>query len=536
MAAPPSFLRPKTAGFHPNCRRLLHGTREFPGSVGYSSLSRGRRSMYCCSSAVKKKTENGAAAAAGVAQSEIPVRIVAVVGEGSVSPLKSTPWYDVMLHTARRLKWVDEGYEMVVYTDESCRAENAAAAMEKLHQANILMVVAVTHQESIKWIHSNSQDVANIVSFESSPASLTSKFGGYLVQNKFVVGSIFSKLPLPWPKSKKLKEVASSVSEAWNRHNSDDIRLCFLIIINAYIKPVPTLKKLRAKGFSTFKSMVRKCGPQIFNCLMDANCRKALRCLNECDPVDQASSYLCLASYESRRLEEFSLCVLQRHNCLELDAKIPEKPVVAPMVQFRGEELDHETAEDLLVGWLGRRGWSWRVVAGPNPAYGQFPCQHQLFYRGRARGSFWYEPVFQVRTLDGDLVWRRRKNRVMRGTKPGTFHFSALDNGVVSNEFWTIVDVSDDFSWGLFHFHGAARVAGQSYTGAVLVSPTGLYPDESQRQRLTSALDRCSIKEWEMINVDNCSCQNPPLGLPEGSRLHYKMKVESLEEDSLPSV
>lgn len=46
-----------------------------------------------------KKTENGAAA---VAQSEIPVRIVALVGEGSVSPLKSTPWYDVMLHTVSR--------------------------------------------------------------------------------------------------------------------------------------------------------------------------------------------------------------------------------------------------------------------------------------------------------------------------------------------------------------------------------------------------------------------------------------------------
>lgn len=45
--------------------------------------------------------ENCAAAAA--AESEIPVRIVAVVGEGSVSPLKSAPWYDVMLHTVSRI-------------------------------------------------------------------------------------------------------------------------------------------------------------------------------------------------------------------------------------------------------------------------------------------------------------------------------------------------------------------------------------------------------------------------------------------------
>ncbi|KAH6765525.1 violaxanthin de-epoxidase-like protein [Perilla frutescens var. hirtella] len=525
-AAPPSFLRPKTAGFHPNRRRLLFAsTRQFSGSVGYSPHR--RRPSYCCSSAVKEKTENGAAAA----QSEIPVRIVAVVGEGCVSPLKSTPWYDVMLHTAKRLKWVDEGYEMRVYTDNACRAKNAA--MEKLQHdvkhADILMIVAVTDQESIKWINSNSQDVLNIISFESSP-SLTNKLGGSLLQTK-AVGSIFSKLPLPQPeKVKESEEVANSVNEAWNRHNSDDIRFCLLVIINAYIKPVPILKNLRAKGFSTLNCMVKNCGPQILNCLLDENCRKALQCLNRCSPVDQVCNYQCIASYESRQLEEFSLCVLQKHNCLELDAKIPERPVVAPMVQFRGEELDHETAEDLFVGWLGRLDWSWRVVAGQNPAYDQFPCQFQLFYRGKAKGSFWYEPVFQVRTLDGDLVWRRRKYRVKRGKNPGTFFFSVLDNGVVSNEFWTIVDVPDDLSWGLFHYHGAARVAGQSYTGAVLVSPTGLYPDESQGERLASALDSCSIKEWEMFNVDNCSCQNPPLGLPEGSRLHHKVKVESLED------
>lgn len=50
---------------------------------------------------MKETTENGAAAAAAE-ESESPVRIVAIVGEGSVSPLKSAPWYDVMLHTVSR--------------------------------------------------------------------------------------------------------------------------------------------------------------------------------------------------------------------------------------------------------------------------------------------------------------------------------------------------------------------------------------------------------------------------------------------------
>ncbi|XP_059624388.1 violaxanthin de-epoxidase, chloroplastic [Cornus florida] len=456
-----------------------------------------------------------------------PVRIVALVGEGSVSPLKSAPWVEVMLHTAKRLKWVDEEFEMLVFTDNLYQSDDQT--VEKLQRelscANILVIVAVTNEEPVKWIQINTQNIPNIVCFDSSP-SLTNKLGGTYVQSKSK-GNIFSKVA-EISKSKKINEsveIVQTVSEAWDRHNSDDIRFCLLVIVNAYIKPVPVLKNLRAKGFSTLNCMVKNCGTQILNCLLDPNCRKALQCLNQCSPVDQVCNYRCIASYESSILEEFSLCVLQKHNCLELDAKIPEKPYVPPMVKFRGENLCHETAEDLFVGWMGNLEWSWRVVAGQNPAYDQFPCQFQLFYRGKARGSFWYEPVFQVKTFEGKLVWRRRKYRVKRGKIPGTFSFSVLDNGVVSNEFWTIVDVSDDFSWGLFHYSGAARAAGQSYTGAVLVSRNGEYPNEMERQRLVAALDRCAIKEWELFTVDNCSCQDPPLGLPDGSSLHSKVGV-----------
>ncbi|GJR75088.1 violaxanthin de-epoxidase, chloroplastic [Tanacetum coccineum] len=156
------------------------------------------------------------------------------------------------------------------------------------------------------------------------------------------------------------------------------------------------------------------------------------------------------------------------------------------MVKFQEKILSHEIAEDLFVGWIGNLDWSWRVMA--------------------------------VKTLDGKLVWRRRKYRVKRGKMAGTFYFSVLDNGVVSNEYWTTVDVSEDFSWGLFHYSGAARVTGQSYTGAILVSPNGEYTNETEKERLVSALDRCCIKEWELFDVDNCQCNDPPMGLPEGSR------------------
>ena len=58
----------------------------------------------------------------------------------------------------------------------------------------------------------------------------------------------------------------------------------------------------------------------------------------------------CIASYESPQLEQFSLCVLQKHNCLGLHADIPPLPDPAPLPSFRGQALTHELAEDLFIG------------------------------------------------------------------------------------------------------------------------------------------------------------------------------------------
>lgn len=65
-------------------------------------------------------------------------------------------------------------------------------------------------------------------------------------------------------------------------------------------------------------------------------------------------------------------------------------------------------------------------------AYDVFPCQYQLFYRGKAKNSLWYDPVFKVLKINGGQVWRRRHYRCVRAEIPGTFNFSVLDNGVTS--------------------------------------------------------------------------------------------------------
>lgn len=308
---------------------------------------------------------------------------------------------------ANRLKWVDDAFDMYVFTDDSCLNDETTMNIQtELQKADILMIVAITRQESIQWIEENSKNIPNIVCFDSS-SNLRNRLGGSIVRMEPSNENIFSNLlgNTQLKETKESAEVVRTVTEAWMRRNSDDIRFCLLVIINAYIRPVPILKNLRSKGFSTLNCMVKNCGPQILNCLLDPNCRKALQCLNQCSPVDQVCNYRCIASYESPSLEAFSLCVLQKNNCLELDAEIPQKPYVPPMVSFRGLDMTHEIAEDLFVGWLGNLEWSWRVVAGQNPAYDQFPCQYQLFYRGKAKGSFWYEPVFQVGLVNQNVCY-----------------------------------------------------------------------------------------------------------------------------------
>ena len=156
-------------------------------------------------------------------------------------------------------------------------------------------------------------------------------------------------------------------------------------------------------------------------------------------------------------------------------------------------------------------------MTGQNAAYDIFPNQHQIFYRGKGKRQFWYDPVFQAKTLGGDLVWRRRHYRVRRGKTPGTFYFSVLDNGVISNEYWRIVDVSDTLSWAVLYYSGAASAAGQAYTGAVFVTRDGKWPEPEgdSTERIKEAHLRCGIQMWELFVVDNYPCPDAPLDLIE---------------------
>lgn len=39
----------------------------------------------------------------------------------------------------------------------------------------------------------------------------------------------------------------------------------------------------------------------------------------------------------------------------------------------------------------------------------QFPCQYQLYYRGKAKNTLWYDPIFQVAPdpFEMSMSWSR---------------------------------------------------------------------------------------------------------------------------------
>lgn len=455
-------------------------------------------------------------------------KIVVFVGNGSRSPFEGETWEEVMRHMSRRINWIDPGFELLVFTDtelsstteteistESAQISSTNDVLTAVGEADILLAVEIQSEASVETVGRLMSQKKTSVYFGTNQELLAKcRLGDLAIGQLSVTERTAANLGI-WPKGSESFKVLKLITESWSRENPDDVWFSILVLVNAYVTEVPMLQNLRAKDFSSLQCMVTNCRSQIFECLTDPECRKALDCLTSCGPTDQVCSYRCIVSYESPLLEAFSLCILQKHNCLNLNAEIRTRPEVEPLVSFRGEPLTHELAEDIFIGWLGTKEYSWRVVAGQNAAYDQFPCQYQIFYRGKGKGVMWYDPVFTVKTLDGKSIWRRRHYRVKRSELPGTFWFSVLDNGVTSKEFWTIVDVAEDFSWALFYYSGAAAAAGQSYTGAVLLSNDGIWPSEDKQLQLEAALERCGIKVWELYRVDNSDCRNPPLGLAE---------------------
>jgi len=325
----------------------------------------------------------------------------------------------------------------------------------------------------------------------------------------------------PWSSDATGKRLEEQMMELFGRWTSDDFTYGLMLFFNQYVAPIDWVKHsidaTWEKGFvrntQELYKMVTLCGDCVAKCVADENCKECLDALTAVDTSDQVASYRTIVSYESELLRDFSFCILQKNNIFGCDAKVPTLPQVAPMTTFRGQTLTKEVARQLLIGHLNdekaldgseKTEISWKVSAGANVAYDQFPSQNQIFYEGVGGKNMWYDPVFRVETIDGRNVWAKRHYRVRDGKVPGTFRFSVLDNGVTSDEFWTIVDVADDLSYVIFHYAGAAGAVGQRYLGGLLCTADGSLPSESVRkEKIYPKLRSAGIDPWELFIVDN---------------------------------
>lgn len=408
------------------------------------------------------------------------VNLVVVAPLKARSTLNEANWDEVLSQMALRLSWADPTYHLS-FIDVS----EVPNTLSDISKPDIVFVIGARDLRFTRSIASLMDCCLNAVALDSSEElSSHSKVSGLGIESALV--SLFSSMPSPianiieklipiGSKARQAGKVMDLLRDLYSRKTSDDLLYSFLVMINAGVRPVPAVANDARRsdaGLDAVICMVGNCLKEIGDCFKDPTCRKALDCLNGCAFNDQVCSYLCIASYETPALQEFSLCILQKHNCLGLKADIPQLPEVEPLKEFRGQPLTHEIAEDMFIGWLSGTGdrsllrkpskaepFSWRVFAGKNAAYDHFPCQFQLFYPGKGK-AFWYQPIFQVETLSGERVWRDRLYRVRRGKVPGSFHLSVLDNGVTSNEFWRVLDCDENLNWCAWFYSGAASAAG----------------------------------------------------------------------------
>jgi hypothetical protein len=116
-----------------------------------------------------------------------------------------------------------------------------------------------------------------------------------------------------------------------------------------------------------------------------------------------------------------------------------------------------------------------------------------------------------------------KRHYKVRNGHPGTFRFSVLDNGVTSDEFWTIVGAADDLSWAVFHYAGAAGAVGQVSRHEFLLPDFGgiLFANCDILQCRGTLVDYCVHPMVNYHHPKTWMRFGRYLDLPRSSRLSY---------------
>jgi hypothetical protein len=483
-------------------------------------------------------SENGAeTTAAPNKQQKIGTVIFLIPSAGAAESVEtkfggSSPWVgrpsvlDAVTHIANKCSWwsvetVDTSI-VPVPTDDS---DDSDARFQELCQTDIVLALGLSTPKDIAYAkrlfearraRDPAQRKRQCHFLLDSAASLPAMVGPY----DAAAPSLQSSL-LPWTQDATGRRFHEQMLGLFDRWTSDDFAYALMIFFNQFsgsqvdwVKHSidATWEKGPVRNAQELYMMVDTCGDCITECVKDDKCRECIGKLAAVDTRDQVASYRTIVSYESKLLTDFTFCIMQKNNIFNCDADIPVLPKVAPIATWRGNPLTEEVARSILVGHLDddaapegslRTDVSWKVAFGANVAYDQFPSQNQLFYPAARGRDMWYDPVFRVETLDGESVWCKRHYKVRPGAVPGTFKLSVLDNGITSNEFWTIAGVAEDLSWTVLHYAGAAGAVGQRYIGGLLCTPDGAVPPVSQQEEIWKVFKSAGIQPWDLYKVDN---------------------------------
>eukprot|EP00746_Dinoflagellata_sp_MGD_P080731 gnl/MRDRNA2_/MRDRNA2_32194_c0_seq1.p1 gnl/MRDRNA2_/MRDRNA2_32194_c0~~gnl/MRDRNA2_/MRDRNA2_32194_c0_seq1.p1 ORF type:complete len:665 (+),score=114.32 gnl/MRDRNA2_/MRDRNA2_32194_c0_seq1:54-2048(+) len=317
--------------------------------------------------------------------------------------------------------------------------------------------------------------------------------------------------------------LGNNVADLVHRRTAEETVYAILLLIDGAMQPLSAMQAQKPVPTNDgVRKAVDKCQDEFKACFTEPRCLQTLFCISNCGLADQSCSYNCITSYQNEAFQQFSLCALQQNNLLNSQIVRPTTPAVAVMETFRGAPLSTEVADDILVGHYNPAAgtkYSWLAAAGSNPAYEQFSWQYQLWYRGEKKDSFWYHPTFQVNALDGRQLWRTRDYRVRRTKMPGIWEFSVLDNGIMSEEKWHLLGADENLQWCVLFYIGAARKAGLSYRGCLVMTRDGKMPEgASAAQGIYAALSRVGLKPWELeatVNPPLNPSDMPPLIAPE---------------------
>lgn len=449
---------------------------------------------------------------------------------GATSPLPNPSWYQVAQQLAKRLpnfvqQKGDEASSSIQTVAISLTADSPPELPSDTKVIVALGVTTRTEQDKLNQLLKSTTNVQAVLCDPTCASEIfQNRFAGSYKANGPMWDSFITSLA-PWTELASHKRLLQKTDTLLARKSSEDYIFAVLFTLHALVMTIdvvksdinPSWEKGPVRNIQEFSNMVQCCGPQIQAALTDPKSKRAIDLLNQLDLRDQVGSYRVIVSNETPQLEDFTLCILQQNNCFQCDSPILQQPRVPLMSEWRGKPLDQNAARQILMGQLdhpesagGSQPYSWKIVVGANPAYDAFPMQHQIFYPSDAnKQAMWYDPVFCVETLEGDLVWCKRHYRCTprkhwSGNTVGAWTLTTLDNGMVSEEHWTTVDAADDLSWAVLHYSGAARRAGQSYVGALLCSRDGLWPSQAppgsvEWDRIQKAFLNCDLELWELF-------------------------------------